>query len=57
VPDARRETVSSGKFIATWDPTELVRVTASYRFERRRSTVDLFTYDDNLGTIDVRFML
>jgi hypothetical protein len=57
LPDTRRETVASGKFIATWDPTELVRVSASYRFERRRSTVDLFTYDDNLGTIDVRFML
>jgi len=25
VPDARRETVSSGKFIATWEPTELIR--------------------------------
>jgi hypothetical protein len=57
VSDTRRETVSSGKFIATWDPTELLRVTASYRFERRRSTVDLFTYDDNLETLEVRFML
>ncbi|MFL6602487.1 MAG: outer membrane beta-barrel protein [Steroidobacteraceae bacterium] len=57
VPDTRRETVSSGKFIATWDPTDLIRVTAAYKFERRHSTVDLFTYDDNLETIDIRFML
>jgi hypothetical protein len=57
VSDTRRETVNSGKFIATWDPTELIRVSASYKFERRRSTVDFFTYDDNLETIDVRFML
>jgi hypothetical protein len=56
VPDARHETVSLGKFKATWDPTELLRVTASYGLERRRSTVDLFTYDDNLETLDVRFM-
>jgi exopolysaccharide biosynthesis operon protein EpsL len=56
VPDARRETVRSGKFIGTWDPIEPLRVTASYRFERRRSTVSLFTYDDNLSTIDVRWM-
>lgn len=57
VSGARHETVESGKFIATWDPAELIRITASYGFERRRSTVSLFTYDDNLGTIDVRLML
>jgi exopolysaccharide biosynthesis operon protein EpsL len=57
VPDARRETVRSGKFIATWEPAELIRITASYKFERRRSTVSLFTYDDNLGAIELRLML
>jgi hypothetical protein len=57
VPDARRETVRSGKFIATWAPAELLRITASYKFERRRSSVSLFTYDDNLTTIEVRLML
>ena len=57
VPDARRETVRSGKFIATWAPAELLRIAASYKFERRRSTVSLFTYDDNLTTIEMRLLL
>ena len=56
VSDTRRETVGSGQFIAAWAPRELLRITATYRFERRASTVSLFTYDDNLETIDLRLI-
>jgi Putative beta-barrel porin 2 len=57
VSDTRRETVGSGKFIATWTPIDMLRISATYRFERRTSTVSLFTYDDNTETIDVRWVL
>ena len=57
VPDARRETVGSGKFIAAWTPIDRLRISATYKFERRRSTESLFTYDDNMETLDVRLLL
>jgi Putative beta-barrel porin 2 len=57
LPDARHETVASGKLTAVWTPIDRLRVTAAYRFERRRSTESLFTYGDNLESLDVRFVL
>jgi hypothetical protein len=57
VPDGRRETVGSGKFLAAWTPIDRLRISAGYRLERRRSTTSLFTYDDNMETIDVRLLL
>jgi exopolysaccharide biosynthesis operon protein EpsL len=52
---AREDTVEAAQVGLTWLPREPLELGFSYRFEQRDSNRDDFAFDDNLGSVTVRF--